>query len=474
MDTAITGTLALTMRDGRIDPIVDATVAFDDGEITAVGPSADVQGDADRVIDGTNTVTTPGLVNVHAHTGLTLLRGGAQDVPEIEWMNRALGPLAERTTRTDHVAGSRLGVLEMVLSGVTTVGEFAANVERLIEAVYDPTGVRVVPAETINAVAAEKDSLGSDEPYPLDPALARDSLERNERLFDRYADHARVTPMYGPQALDMVPAATLEEIRDRADAADRSIHMHVSQGERERRQIEARFGTGESTVGVLEELGLVSDRLLGAHLHDATAAERSRLAAAGVRMAANPSSIAAIDGITPPIVEYRDHGGVVGIGTDQAPGPGGHDFLRELRTACLLAKTDAADPTAFPAWEALCVATIDGARALGIDDRVGTLEPGKRADVAVFDLEHPSIAPVVTDPLHTAVPNLIYGANGGLAQYVFVDGRPIVADGELVTADADEIVADAQRRAERTFAEAADDWREAGSELAIRAERDGT
>ena len=468
MDTAIRGTLALTMRDGRIDPIEDATVTVDDGEITAVGPSAEVEGDADRVIDGTNTVTTPGLVNVHAHTGLTVLRGGAQDVPEIEWMNRALGPLAERTSPQDHVAGSRLGVLEMVLSGVTTVGEYAGEVERLVDAVYDPAGVRVVATETINAVATEKDSLGPDEPYPLDPTQARDGLERNEQLFDRYADHPRVRPMYGPQALDMVPAATLEEIHERAVDGDRGIHMHVAQGARERRQIESRYGSGESTVSVLEDVGLVSDHLLAAHLHDASPEERKRLADAGVRMAANPSSIAAIDGITPPIVEYRDHGGVVGIGTDQAPGPGGHDFLRELRTACLLAKTDAVDPTAFPAWDALAVATVGGARALGIDDRVGTLEPGKRADIAVFDLDHPSIAPVVTDPLHTAVPNLVYGANGGLAEHVFVDGEPVVADGESTTIDAEETIAEANRRASDLFEAGADDWRAAGSTLVDR------
>ncbi|MXV62602.1 amidohydrolase family protein [Natronorubrum sp. JWXQ-INN-674] len=465
MDLAITDTLALTMADDRLGILEDATVAIEGGKLAFVGPSSEFEGDADRAIDGSDRVTMPGLVNVHAHTDLTLLRGGAQDVPEIEWMNRALGPLSEAMEHEDRVAGARLGVLEALRSGVTTVGEYATNVRGLVEAVYDPMGVRVVAAETINAVDDSAADLGPNEPYPLDDERGRAALERNEALFDAYADHEHVSCLYGPQALDMVPPGLLEEIRDRAAANDRGIHMHVAQGERERRQIEARYGAGETTVSVLEDHGLVSDRLLAAHLHDAAPAERERLADAGVRMAANPCSIAAIDGIVPPIVEYREHGGVAGIGTDQAPGPGGHDFLRELRTTALLSKTDREDPTAFPAWEALRVGTIEGARTLGIADRVGSLEVGKRADIAVLDLEHPSTAPTVSNPLRTAIPNLVYGANAGVVDTVVVDGDPVLENGEIVTAAEDDILEAATERATDVFDRTADAWRTADSTL---------
>lgn len=470
MDLAITNTLALTMRDDRLGMLEDATVAVDGGEIAFVGPADEFSGDAERTVDGDGLVTMPGLVNVHAHTGLTLLRGGAQDVPEIEWMNRALGPLSAEMEPADHVAGARLGVLEALRSGVTTVGEYARDVQRLVEEAYEPTGVRVVATETINAVGGPTDDLGPDEPYPLDEAQGRSALERNEDLFDAYADHERVSCLYGPQALDMVPSGLLEKIRDRAAERDRGIHMHVAQGGREQRQIEARYGADETTVSVLEDLGLVSDRLLAAHLHGATRDERAHLADAGVRMAANPSSIAAIDGVTPPIAEYRDHGGVAGIGTDQAPGPGGHDFLRELRTTALLAKTKRTDPTAFPAWEALRVGTIEGARALGIDDRVGSLETGKRADIVLLDLEGPSTAPVVSEPLHTAVPNVVYGANAGVVDTVLVDGEVLLEDDAVRTVDEREILETANERATDVFARAAEAWRDADSELVDRVE----
>jgi len=470
MDIALEHTLALTMADDRLGIVEDATIGIEDGKLAYVGPTADFEGSADRTIDASNCLTTPGLINVHTHLGLTICRGGAQDVPEIEWMNRALGPLTEHLTPEDLCVGARLGGLEALRSGVTTVGEYAANVERIVEDALDPLGLRVVATETINAVGQSKADLGPDDPYPLEHEKGAEALERNEALFETFADHPRVSCLYGPQALDMVPLDLLEEIRDRAAEHDRGIHMHVAQGARERRQIEARYGAGETTVSVLEEHGLVSERLLAAHLHDATQAERERLADAGVRMAANPSSIAAIDGITPPITEYRGYGGVVGIGTDQAPGPGGHDFLRELRTASLLSKTDRQDPTAFPAWDALRVATIDGARALGIDDDVGSLEVGKRADVVCFDLEHPTLSPTVTHPLHTAIPNLVFGASGGHVDTAIVEGQLRIDGGDVTSVDEEDVLEEATEHATALFERAADDWQQADSRLASAVE----
>ena len=472
MELAITNVLALTMRDDRLGILEGATIGVDGGRLEYVGSSDSFDDEPERTIDGDGRVAIPGLVNVHAHTDLTLLRGGAQDVPEIEWMNRALGPLSAAMEPADRVAGARLGVLEALRSGVTTVGEYTRDVERLLEDVYDPLGARVVATETINAVGGSTDELGPDEPYPLDEEQGWAALDRNEALFDACTDRERATALYGPQALDMVPRALLEEIRDRAETRNRGIHMHVAQGEREQRQIEARYGADETTVSVLEEFGLVSDRLLAAHLHGATAEERAHVADSGVRMAANPSSIAAIDGVTPPIVEYREAGGVAGIGTDQAPGPGGHDFLRELRTTALLAKTKRTDPTAFPAWEALRVGTIDGARTLGIEDRIGSLEEGKRADIVLLDLEHPSTAPTVTEPLHTAVPNLVYGSNGGVVDTVLVEGEVVLEDRELRTAEEGTILEEANERAADVFARAGGTWLDADSEL-VGAVEDG-
>jgi len=465
MDLAIVDTTLLTMRGDRLGIVEDAAVGVRDDEIVSVGPSDEFDADPDRVIDGGDRLTMPGFVDVHAHTSHTLVRGGAQDVPEIEWMNRALSPLSAATTAEDRRVGARLSAIELLRSGVTTVGEYAENVADLAEEALLPAGLRVAATETINAVAATGADLDPDDPYPLDADAADAGLARAEALFDDYADHDRVHPLYGPQALDMVPPDLLETVHERAVDRDRSLHVHVAQGDRERRQIEARYGAGETTVSVLEDLGVADEHLLATHLHGATAAERTRLADAGVRMAGCPSSIAGIDGETPPIATFRAAGGTAGVGTDQAPGAGGHDFLRELRTAAMLSKTARSDPSALPAHEALRVGTVEGARALGIGDHVGSVEEGKRADLVTVALDHPSVAPTVDDPLHTAVPNLVYGASGAVVEDVIVDGELVVEGGEVLTLDVEGVVDDARRRARRIFDDAADDWRAADSAL---------
>ncbi|PSP76980.1 amidohydrolase [Halobacteriales archaeon QS_1_68_20] len=469
MDLAIRGTRMVTFRDGRPSVVQGGTVGVRDGRITYVGPDDGFEGRAEREIDGAGHVTMPGLVDAHVHTGPTLLRGAAQDVPEIEWMNRALGPLADHLTDDDRVVGAKLGVLEGIRSGVTTFGEYASDVGRLVEEVYEPWGVRVAATETINAVADDAD-LDPDVPYPFDERTGRTALDRADALSDDYADSDLVIPTYGPQALDMVPLELLEETFAHAAERDCRVHVHVAQGRRERRQIEARYGDDASTVGVLEDNGLLDERLIAVHCHDATPEERERLAESGAAYVGCPSSIAAIDGVTPPVEWFRRRDAPVGLGTDQAPGPGGHDMLREVRTAALLSKTVHADPTALPAWEALRLATLGGATALGLDDRIGSLEVGKRADLVVIDAADPSVAPVVDEPFSTAVPNLAHSASRAAVDTVVVDGDVVLRDGEFVDVDERDVIDEAQERAERVFEEGAADWRAAGSALVDRAD----
>ena len=327
------------------------------------------------------------------------------------------------------------------------------------------SGVRVVATETINAVVDDREERGPREPYAFDLAKGEAGLDRAEALFDRYDDDPLVTPAYGPQALDMVPLDLLETVEERAREHDRDVHVHVAQGRRERLQVETRYGDDASTVDVLDEIGLLSDRLVAVHCHDATAEERARIAEAGARFVGCPSSIGAIDGVVPPVVEFLDREAHAALGTDQAPGPGGHDVLRELRTAAMLAKTDAADPTALPAWTVLKVGTTGGARVLGLADRIGTLEEGREADVITIDVAHSSVAPTVEEPFHTVVPNLVYSATRGAVRDVFVAGKQVVADREVQGVDEDAVVAEARDRAGAVFRRAAEDGHAAGSAL---------
>ncbi len=474
MDTLVTNGTLLTMRGDRLGIVDDGAVGIDDGRISYVGPASDGPdaNDADEVVDADGGVVMPGLVNAHTHTSHTLLRGGAQDVPEIEWMNRALGPLAAHADESDRVAGARLGVLEAVRGGATTVCEYADGVGTLVEEVYRPLGIGVVAVETINEVPDQRDDLGPRDLYPFDREQGEEALSRADRLFETFGDDPLVTPAYGPQALDMVSPDLLETVQAHAHERGAKLHLHTAQGEREAIQIEERYGEDESTVSVLDDLGIVDDSLVAVHCHGATPDERRRLAEGGAAMLGCPSSISAIDGIVPPVAEFREYGAAVGIGTDQAPGPGHHSMFREARTAATLSKVEQTDPTALTAPEALRLATVGGAAALGIDDEVGTLEEGTRADLLVVETDQLSTAPAVDSPLHTAVPNLVYSTTGREVRDVFVAGEGVLRGGAFVNADPEAAVAEATERAAALYERASEDWHAADSAL-VDAVEDG-
>ncbi|GAB7094377.1 amidohydrolase [Halolamina litorea] len=466
MDTLVRNATLLTMRGDRLGIVDDGAVGIDGDRISYVGPAAEAPepGDAGTV-DAEGGVVMPGLVNAHTHMSHTLLRGAAQDVPEIEWMNRALGPLSAAADEGDRIAGARLGAMEAVRAGATTVCEYAGDVGTLAEEVYQPLGVGVVAVETINEVPDERGDLGPRELYPFDREQGERALARADRLFESFADDPLVTPAYGPQALDMVSPELLDAVHQHARERDAKLHLHTAQGEREAIQVEERYGADASTVSVLSDLGVVDDALVAVHCHGASPEERRHLAESGASMLGCPSSIAAIDGIVPPVAEFREYGAAVGIGTDQAPGPGHHSMFREARTAATLSKVEHTDPTALTAPEALRLATVGGAEALGIADEVGTLAPGTRADLLVVETDQLSTAPAVDSPLHTAVPNLVYSTTGREIRDVFVAGESVVREGTFVDADPAAAVEEATERAAALYERASDDWRAAGSAL---------
>lgn len=467
IDTAILGGTLLTLRGDRLGIVDGGAVGIDDGRIVHVG-SPNACPSANDTIDAGGCVVMPGLVDAHAHLSHTLLRGAAQDVPEIEWMTQTLGPFTTAATDRDRQAGARLGLLEAVRGGVTTVCEYAECVGDLVEAVHSPARVRTVAVEMINEVPADRSDSDPDDPYDFDPPEGREGLQRADALFDRFADEPLVIPAYGPQAIDMVSLELLDETYNHAADRGARVHVHVAQGDRERRQIQARYGADATTVSTLEANGLLHERLVAVHCHGTTPEERHRLIQEKVPLVGCPSSIAAIDGRVAPVADYRSRGGTVGLGTDQAPGPGHHSMLREARTASTLSKVTAEDPTRLPAWQTLRLATVGGAETLGIDHEVGRLKVGHKADVIVIDMQRLSTAPVTSNPLHTAVPNLVYSTTGREVRDVLVDGEPLIRDESFVHSDPNSAVTAATRRAQELYDRASTDWRKAGSTLVDR------
>ncbi|MHA1945663.1 MAG: amidohydrolase family protein [Candidatus Hodarchaeales archaeon] len=466
MDIAIYNTTLITMQGEGLGVILNATIGIQDGLITYLGKTDTINyKSADHIIDGTNHITMPGFINSHIHSGMTLLRGAAQDVPEIEWMNKSIGPFVKHMNKDDLIVGSKLGVLEGLRSGTTTFAEYANNVKDIVNSVYIPWGIRVVAIETINEVSRDRSRLKSTDLYEFDPDKGYVAFKRAKQIFRAYKDNSLVSSMFGPQALDMISIKLLKDIQKECRAKSSKIQMHVAQGERERLQIKGRFGKDMSTVKVLSTHDLLDSNLVAVHIHDTIPQERKLLVEKGVGMVGCPSSISMIDGIVPPIAHFRSLGGIAGLGTDQAPGPGHHNMVRELRTISLLSKVIKQDPTNLPAWEALKLGTVLGSHILDLDKKIGTLEVGKQADIITINLKKVNMSPVVFKPFYNFIPNLVYSMTGNEVDNVLIKGKFILKDSEFQGIDTEAIIIEVNRRASRVFDDAEDDWIQADSKI---------
>ncbi len=446
-DMLITGAHLLTMQGAGVGYIPDGAVAVAGDRIAAVGTTAELRArfQAAEQVSGSRCALLPGLIDAHMHTPLAIVRGVAQDVAH--WMQRALAPYARHITHEAALAGSRLAVVEALKAGTTTFGDYARPLPGWAE-IYEGMGVRARLTPTINAhPPGGMAGWRIGELYPLNQATGCESLEAATAFTRRWhgAAGGRITTMLGPQAPDMLSRQELLEVKRVASREGLMIHMHVAQGDREMGQMLRRYG--QRTPAYLDELGYLDDQLLAVHLTEATEEEAGLIARRGARMALCSGSIGIIDGIVPPAHAFRAAGGLVALGSDQASGNNCHNLFNEMKLTALFTKVRYRDPTVMPAWEVLRMATIDGARAIGLGKEIGSLEPGKQADLILVDLTAPNLSPVLEVPIRNIVPNLVYAATGREVRLVMVAGRILVRDGELVCANEAEVRMEAQVQA---------------------------
>lgn len=458
IDLLINAPHAFTMEGSGLGYIADVSVAIDRGRIIALGPTAELQAEfsaAERTIDARHHVLLPGFIDAHMHTAMALLRGLAQDTQH--WMMYGLGPFSSHLSSESMAAGTRLAILEGLLAGTTTFGDYGWEMEdtcRFVEHV----GVRA--AITVTVREAVQRIYNPGELYDFDVDMGQSRLRENIRVYDRWhnAANGRLRVFFGPQGPDFLSKELLLEVQSSARARGTKIHMHTSQGDRETAQMRMRYD--QRSIPWLDQLGYLDQQLLAVHLTDATQDEAKLVAQRGASMALCSGSIGIIDGIVPPAAAFQSAGGAVALGSDQAPGNNCHNIFNEMKLTALFNKIRFADPEVMPAWRVLRMATIDGARALGWSDEIGSLRVGKRADVLLIDLRSPTLTPVHTRPMRNLAPNLVYSARGTEVDTVIVDGNIVVEHRTLRTADEQQILADAQRLAEPIGAAAEDDfWR---------------
>ncbi|MEZ4870395.1 MAG: amidohydrolase family protein [Caldilineaceae bacterium] len=446
-DTLITHAHLFTMQGTGVGYIADGAVAIRGDKIVAVGPTPELGArvQATEVIDAQGQAVLPGLVDAHMHTPLAIVRGVAQDVAH--WMQKALAPYSRHLTPEAALAGVKLNVLEALKAGTTTMGDYTKPIPGWAE-VFVQVGVRARLTPTINAMpSGGMAGWQVGDLYPLDEAVGQAAIDAGLAFAQEWhgAADGRITVMLGPQGPDMISQAQLLQVKRLAQREGLMIHLHTAQGDREIDQMLKRYG--KRTPAYLQEIGYLDEQLLAVHLTEATDAETELLAHSGARMALCSGSIGIIDGIVPPAHVFRQAGGLVALGSDQAAGNNCNNIFNEMKLTALFNKIKYKDPTIMPAWVVLRMATIEGAQAIGLGDQIGSLEAGKQADLILVDLGALNLLPTLEAPIRNIVPNLVYAATGHEVRLVMVAGRVLVRDGQVLTADEAAIRAEAQTQA---------------------------
>lgn len=422
-----------------------ATLRIDAGWIVPVQPEGVVLAehsliaDGDRILDilptaeaGVRYVTEshvqrlghaliPGLVNLHTHAAMTLLRGFADDLPLMTWLKEYIWPAEGRWMSRDFVYdGSRLASLEMLKGGVTCFNDMYFFAEATAEAAIE-AGQRVAAGIIV---------VDFPSPYAADPD---GYLQKGTAMRDQLRHEPLVSFCLAPHAPYSLGDRSLEKVATYAAQLDLPIHIHVHETDDEIRQSVAEHG-----IRPLERLrgfGLLGPQFIGVHAVHLLDAEIDLLAEHGCHVAHCPSSNLKLGNGGAPVATLLERGIGVGLGTDGAASNNRLDLWEEMRLAALLAKGLSGRPDVLPAQHALRMATLDGAAALGLEARIGSLEIGKQADVVAVDLRG-----AYTQPTYDVVSQLVYSAGRGEVSDVWVAGRQVVRDGACRTLDEEEIV----------------------------------
>lgn len=393
-------------------------IAVDRGAIRAVLPAADAgrRFSARTVVRLPEHIVTPGLVNAHTHASMALLRGVGDDMPLQQWLNERIWPLERSLVGEDFVHdGARLAAVEMLRAGVTTCSDMYFYPD-LVARALTSVGMRAV----VGIIAIEFPTA-----YAVD---AEDYLHKGLRARDALRDDPLVSFTLAPHAPYTVSDATLARVATLAEELDLPVHIHVHETAREVEESLERHGV--RPLERLDRLGLLSERLIAVHAVHLTDAEIAQLGRVGASVAHCPVSNLKLASGLARVPALRAAGVNVALGTDGAASNNRLDMFDEARFAALLAKTVAGDAAMLPAAEALECATINGARALGLEQRIGSIEPGKAADLVAVDLASPEVTPVF-DP----VSHLLYASGREHVTDVWVAGRHVVQARQLVTHD---------------------------------------
>ncbi|HKZ52978.1 MAG TPA: amidohydrolase [Candidatus Acidoferrales bacterium] len=431
VDLLVTGGTVVTM-DAERRVIEAGAVAIRGERIVAVGPASELERKyrPRRLLRAEGRLILPGLVNTHTHAAMALYRGVADDVVLETWLRDYIFPLEAKLTTAEFVYwGTKLAAWEMILGGTTTFVDMYYFEDEVARAASE-AGLRVVAGETI-----------LDFPSPDFPTPA-DGLDYTEEFIQRWRNHPLVTPAVAPHSAYTCSADTLQAATALAKRTGAPLLIHLAESKGEMETVKGR--TGRTSARYLAELGVFDVPTLAAHCIYLDAADRTLLAEKHVGCAHNPSSNIKLASGIAPVLALRAAGVKVGLGTD---GPAGSnndfDMMEEMDLAAKLQKVFSGDPQALPAIDALAMATIEGAQAAGLGEEIGSLEPGKRADVILLRRDAPHAIPAFD-----VYSQIVYSLKASDVEASIINGRVVMEQRRVLTLDEGEI----RKHAERTAA----------------------
>lgn len=427
----ITGGVVVTM-DAHATVIDDGAVAVKGTTIVAVGPRHDLEGRyaAATTVDARGQIIMPGLINTHTHAPMVLYRGLADDLALMDWLNKYIFPAEKATVSPEFVrVGTRLAALEMIESGTTTYADMYYFEDDIAE-VTRAAGLRAVLGQSVIK-------------FPVaDAATPELALARAEAFLAKWKDDPLITPAVAPHAPYTVDGPTLQAARALANKYNMPLLIHLAETKDEIKIIEDAHHT--TPTRYLDSLGIWNGRSLAAHAVWLDAADMQVLHDRGVGLAHNPESNMKLASGIAAVPEWLSRGLRAGLGTDGAASNNDLDMFEAMRMAAMLHKVATSNPEALPARQALELATRRGAEALGMGDRIGSLEAGKQADVITVAMDGARQTPMFNPMSH-----LVYVSRGDDVRTTVVAGRVLMAGGRVRTLRADEVLRDARAMADR-------------------------
>lgn len=412
-------------------PVIPAGVIFEHyslvmtgAQITAVCPREEAiknyPGYSETVLS--QHALTPGFINVHGHAAMTLLRGYADDKALMDWLNNYIWPAENQFVSEDFVYdGTSLAIAEMIRSG-TTCGIDTYFFPNASARAYVEHGFR---AQVSMPIIQFPTPWAESEQAHLEKAL--------QTHHDLRA-HALITTALAPHAPYTVTDDAFTKIAEHSDELGIPIHLHLHETKTETKDAVAE--SGERPIARMNRLGIVSPTLQAVHMTQLTPEEIALIAERRVHIAHCPDSNLKLSSGYCPVPDLLAKGINVAVGTDGVASNNNLDMSAELRSAALLAKGMSQDPTSVSAQQALAMGTINGARLLGLEDKIGSLEPGKLADIIAIDLSEP-----LSQPVHNPVSQIIYSTSGSDVSHVWINGQARLADKKFVGLDVDAILA---------------------------------